>query len=229
MCVCVFVCVCVYVLLCTQLNTNIFDVAQDVRKRDVAQEVRKSGGMDEELEEVGEEVTEVVQKLVPAVAFWEATAGPPHPLPPPVPLRRLTLFLLPFLQQTLGHIQHTCEALSAAHIDAHHQCWRLIHGELAQLASPDWKFLCISGEKCLQTIWDEIPLEIEGLQYLNITQAANGIAGLPPIGNQAGVFCILDYKRLLDITDQYLIRAKSTAENQYASLRSAFSDAIHRH
>ena len=25
-------------------------------------------------------------------------------------------------KQTLGHIHHTCEALSAAHIDAHHQC-----------------------------------------------------------------------------------------------------------
>jgi hypothetical protein len=59
-------------------------------------------------------------------------------------------------KQTLGHIQHTCEALSAAHIDAHHQCWTLIHGELARLAAPEWKFLCISGEKCLQTIWDEI-------------------------------------------------------------------------
>ena len=28
-----------------------------------------------------------------------------------------------FPEQTLGHIQHTCEALSAAHIDTHHQCW----------------------------------------------------------------------------------------------------------
>jgi hypothetical protein len=26
-------------------------------------------------------------------------------------------------EQTVGHIQHTCEALSATHIDAHHQCW----------------------------------------------------------------------------------------------------------
>jgi hypothetical protein len=68
-------------------HTNIFDVAQDVRKRDMAPEVRKSGGMDEEVEEVGEEVKEVVGKLVAAVAFWEATAGPHHPLPPPVPPR----------------------------------------------------------------------------------------------------------------------------------------------
>jgi hypothetical protein len=26
-------------------------------------------------------------------------------------------------EQTLGHIQHTCEALSASHIDFHYQCW----------------------------------------------------------------------------------------------------------
>jgi len=36
--------------------------------------------------------------------------------------------------------------------------------------SPAWKFLCISGEKCLQTIWNELSLEMEDLQYLNITQ-----------------------------------------------------------
>jgi len=73
-------------------------------------------------------------------------------------------------KQTLGHIQYTCETLSTAHIDSetHHQCYRVIHGELVRLSSPEWKFLCISGEKCLQTIWNEIPLEIEGLQYLNL-------------------------------------------------------------
>jgi hypothetical protein len=38
------------------------------------------------------------------------------------------------------------------------------------LVAPTWKFLCISGEKCLQTLWNEIPSEIEGLQYLNLTQ-----------------------------------------------------------
>ena len=27
-----------------------------------------------------------------------------------------------------------------------------------------------SGEKCLQTLWNDIPSEIEGLQYLNLTQ-----------------------------------------------------------
>jgi hypothetical protein len=73
-------------------------------------------------------------------------------------------------KQTLGHIQHTCESLSAAHIDTHHQCWRLIHGELARLASPEWKFLCVSDEKYLQTIWDEITSDFEDIQYLNLTE-----------------------------------------------------------
>jgi hypothetical protein len=41
-------------------------------------------------------------------------------------------------EQTLGHIQHTYEALSAVHIDVHHKCWRLIHGELTRLATPEW-------------------------------------------------------------------------------------------
>ena len=46
----------------------------------------------------------------------------------------------------------------------------LIHGELARLAAPEWKFLCISGEKFLQTLWNDIPSEIEGLQYLTLSK-----------------------------------------------------------
>ena len=163
--------------------------------------------------------------------------------------------------------QKTCEALSAAHIDAHHQCWRLIHGELDRLAAPEWKFLCISGEKCLQTIWNDIPSEIEDLQYLNLTQDTiwntarvremdrpltqaearriqedqskeviakerfwrmrpDGIAVLPPVGNKTGVFCILEHKRMSDVCDRYLTRAKRTAEDQYVSLRNAISEAM---
>jgi inorganic pyrophosphatase len=44
-------------------------------------------------------------------------------------------------EQTLGHIQHTCEALSATHIDTHHQCWRMVHGKLVRVTIPEWKFL----------------------------------------------------------------------------------------
>jgi hypothetical protein len=172
-------------------------------------------------------------------------------------------------KQTLGHIQHTCEALSAAHIDAHHQCWRLIHGELARLAAPEWKFLCISGEKCLQTIWDEITTDFKDVQYLNLTQETiwneartremahplksaehkriqegtpretvmkesfwrmrpDGIAVLPPAGNKTDTFCILEHKRMSDCCEHYLVRAKKTADNQYASLRSAIGTVMQR-
>ena len=54
----------------------------------------------------------------------------------------------------------------------------------------------------------------------------DGIAVLPPVGNKAGTFCILEHKRMSDDCEQYLVRAKSTTENQYASLRSALSTVI---
>ena len=62
--------------------------------------------------------------------------------------------------QTLGHIQHQCEALSEAHTLAHHRCWRIIHAELRRLASSKWQFICINGEKNLKTIWNELEDEI---------------------------------------------------------------------
>ena len=61
--------------------------------------------------------------------------------------------------QDLGHIQHSCEALAEAHTAPHHRCCRLIHGELSQLASPNRRFMCISGEKNLETIWQELEEE----------------------------------------------------------------------
>ena len=56
----------------------------------------------------------------------------------------------------------------------------------------------------------------------------DGIVVLPPVGNTAGTFCILEHKRMSDVCERYLVRAKSTAENQYASLRSAISTVIQR-
>jgi hypothetical protein len=56
----------------------------------------------------------------------------------------------------------------------------------------------------------------------------DGIAVLPPTGNKAGTFCILEHKRMSDCCEHYLVRAKNTTENQYASLRSAISTVIQR-
>ncbi len=129
--------------------------------------------------------------------------------------------------------------------------------------------MCVSGEKCLQTIWDDITSEFKDIPYLNLTQDTiwnvararemvrpltpvedrrikegipketvvkesfwrmwtDGIAVLPPVGNTTGIYCILEHKRMSDVCNQYLIRSKSTVENQYASLRSAISTVIQR-
>ena len=129
--------------------------------------------------------------------------------------------------------------------------------------------MCVSGEKCLQTIWNDMTADFEDAQYLNLTQDTiwnaararemarpltsgeqrkieegipretvmkesfwrmrpDGIAVLPPTGNKAGTFCILEHKRMSDCCEHYLARAKKTAENQYASLRSAISTVIQR-
>jgi hypothetical protein len=47
---------------------------------------------------------------------------------------------------------------------------RELLGEWIRLATPEWKFLCVSGEKCLQTVRDEITSDFEDMQYLNLTQ-----------------------------------------------------------
>jgi hypothetical protein len=54
----------------------------------------------------------------------------------------------------------------------------------------------------------------------------DGITVLPPVDNVVGIFCILEHKRMSDVCDRYLIRVKSTVENQYASLRGVISTVI---
>jgi hypothetical protein len=130
--------------------------------------------------------------------------------------------------------------------------------------------LCVSDEKYLQTVWDEITSDFEDIQYLNLTQETiwnaarvremahpltpvedrrikegtpretvmkesfcrmrpDGIVVLPPVGDMAGTFCILEHKRISDVCEQYLVRGKSTADNQYVSLRSVkYCDTVSR-
>jgi hypothetical protein len=54
----------------------------------------------------------------------------------------------------------------------------------------------------------------------------DGIAVLPPVGDMVRTFCILEHKRMSDCCERYLVRVKSTSEDQYASLRSAISTVI---
>ncbi len=49
--------------------------------------------------------------------------------------------------QTLGHVQHTCKAISEIHTMAHYRCWRLIHTDLSRLAFFVCRFICMNNEK----------------------------------------------------------------------------------
>ena len=44
-----------------------------------------------------------------------------------------------------------------------------------------------------------------------------------PTNTKAGVICLLEFKRMSDVTSHYVVNAKSVAEAQYAPLRSALA------
>ncbi len=56
----------------------------------------------------------------------------------------------------------------------------------------------------------------------------DGIAFKMPTKTKAGVICPLEFKRMSDVTNQYIVRAKRVAEAQYASLRSALVTTMQR-
>ena len=56
----------------------------------------------------------------------------------------------------------------------------------------------------------------------------DGIAFKIPKKTKAGEICLLEFKRMSDVTNQYIIRAKRVAEAQYTSLRSGLTITMHR-
>ena len=49
-----------------------------------------------------------------------------------------------------------------------------------------------------------------------------------PTKTKVGVICLLEFKRMSDVTNQYIVRAKRVAEAQYTSLRSALAITMQR-
>ena len=130
--------------------------------------------------------------------------------------------------------------------------------------------MCITGEKNLQTIWQELTDEFkEDLQWLNITKDSiwntvrqreinrsltqteskliregqnketisqsrfwrirpDVIVFCPSTETKVGIFYILEFKRMSDVTDQYLIRVRSRVVNQYESLRRTLGETLQR-
>jgi hypothetical protein len=54
----------------------------------------------------------------------------------------------------------------------------------------------------------------------------DGIAFKMPTATKSGVICLLEFKRMSDVTSHYIVRAKSVAVAQYESLRSALSKTM---
>jgi len=54
----------------------------------------------------------------------------------------------------------------------------------------------------------------------------DGIAFKMPADTKSGVICLLEFKRMSDVTIHYIVRAKSVAVAQYESLRSALGKVM---
>jgi hypothetical protein len=54
----------------------------------------------------------------------------------------------------------------------------------------------------------------------------DGIALKMPTDTKSGVICLLEFKRMSDVTSLYIVRAKSVAEAQYESLRSVLGKTM---
>ncbi len=124
--------------------------------------------------------------------------------------------------QTLGHIQHTCEVLSELHTMTHHRCCRLIHGELSRLASLTQtkkmqRKKGIPHEQITQSrLWNKRP---DGITFKIIKMTTN---------TKVGVIWLLEFERMSDVTNHYIVRVKREVEVQYESLRSALANTMQR-
>ena len=55
-----------------------------------------------------------------------------------------------------------------------------------------------------------------------------GIAFKMPTDTKSGVICLLEFKRMSDVTSHYMVRTKNVAMAQYESLRSALGKTMQR-
>jgi hypothetical protein len=56
----------------------------------------------------------------------------------------------------------------------------------------------------------------------------DGISFKIPTDTESGVICLLEFKRMSDVTSHYIVRARSVAMTQYESLRSALGKVMPR-
>ena len=56
----------------------------------------------------------------------------------------------------------------------------------------------------------------------------DGIAIKMPTKTKTGVICLLEFKRMSDVTNHYIVRTNHVSETQYASLRSVLVITMQR-
>ena len=98
----------------------------------------------------------------------------------------------------------------------------------------------ISGEKNLETIWkeqcpftqSELKLIVADQTSESVTQTRfwrlrpDGLAFRLSTETKEGTLCILEFNRISDVKDQYLIRTRSREEDQYVSLRRSLGATL---
>ncbi len=112
------------------------------------------------------------------------------------------------------------------------KCFRTVWRELAQ------EFPAVFDQCAEQTLWNAArDMELRrpstqaeemrrktGIPHEQIAhdrlwnKRPDGIAFRMPTKTKAGVICLLEFKRLSDVTSHYIVRAKRVAEAQYSSL-----------
>ena len=102
-------------------------------------------------------------------------------------------------------------------------CWSFQNCRHNKDEVKDWSFLrsALSNSKITDPV-----LLTKGLKDPVKDLRPDGLAFRLPTETKAGTLCILEFKRMSDVTDQYLIRARSRAEDQYASLKRALGATL---
>jgi hypothetical protein len=104
--------------------------------------------------------------------------------------------------------------------------FRTVWTELAQ------EFPEVFNHCAEQTLWNTSPHRQQGISHEQIVEdrlwnkRLDGIAFQMPTDTKSGVICLLEFKRMSDVTSHYIVRVKSVVVVQYESLRSALGKVM---
>ncbi len=147
------------------------------------------------------------------------------------------------LPQTLGNIQHSGEALSEIHTFVHHHCWWLPTQSGQNLGRSSQRSLTYTRRKPSRMPTDNrnwtdpwqrqkrtdtrpAPQGGKSRKKEYGTKSPDRLAIKIPTTEKLDEFVTLDFKRMSDVTDQYVTRSKHVAEAQYESIKSTLKRTL---